>query len=155
MCTLNEPWLLLPLQCSNESVLAAMFHPMDTNLIVTCGKSHINFWTMEGNTLTKRQGLFEVRGLLWLERSLKRLRWTFSYLSVSLQKHEKPKYVLCVAFAENGDAITGDSGGNIYIWAKGTINTSQPARSRRCTMNVYTVTEKLKCEGLKDFTKIY
>lgn len=38
---------------------------------------------------------------------------------VSLQKHEKPKYVLCVAFAENGDAITGDSSGNIYIWAKG------------------------------------
>lgn len=47
-------------QCSNDSVLAAVFHPMDTNLIVTCGKSHINFWTIEGNTLTKRQGLFEV-----------------------------------------------------------------------------------------------
>uniref|UniRef100_I3JLA8 EMAP like 2 n=1 Tax=Oreochromis niloticus TaxID=8128 RepID=I3JLA8_ORENI len=86
---------LAEVKCSNDSVLAAVFHPMDTNLIVTCGKSHINFWTMEGNTLTKRQGLFE--------------------------KHEKPKYVLCVAFAENGDAITGDSSGNLYIWAKGTI----------------------------------
>ncbi|XP_013881874.1 echinoderm microtubule-associated protein-like 2 [Austrofundulus limnaeus] len=90
---------LADVKCSNESVLAAMFHPMDTNLIVTCGKSHINFWTMEGNTLTKRQGLFE--------------------------KHEKPKYVLCVAFAENGDAITGDSSGNIYIWAKGGNRISQ------------------------------
>ncbi|XP_034557784.1 echinoderm microtubule-associated protein-like 2 [Notolabrus celidotus] len=80
-------------KCSNDSVLGAVFHPMDANLIVTCGKSHINFWTMEGNTLTKRQGLFE--------------------------KHEKPKYVLCVAFAENGDAITGDSSGNLYVWAKG------------------------------------
>ncbi|CAJ1064906.1 echinoderm microtubule-associated protein-like 2 isoform X1 [Xyrichtys novacula] len=80
-------------KCSNDSVLAAVFHPMDANLIVTCGKSHLNFWTMEGNTLSKRQGLFE--------------------------KHEKPKYVLCVAFAENGDAITGDSSGNIYVWAKG------------------------------------
>lgn len=29
-------------------------------MIVTCGKSHLNFWTMEGKTLTKRQGLFEV-----------------------------------------------------------------------------------------------
>lgn len=38
---------------------------------------------------------------------------------VFFQKHEKPKYVLCIAFAENGDAITGDSSGNIYIWAKG------------------------------------
>ncbi|XP_038141876.1 echinoderm microtubule-associated protein-like 2 isoform X2 [Cyprinodon tularosa] len=90
---------LAEVKCSNDSVLGAVFHPMDTNLIVTCGKSHINFWTMEGTTLTKRQGLFE--------------------------KHEKPKYVLCVAFAENGDAITGDSSGNIYIWAKGGNRISQ------------------------------
>ncbi|KAG5836617.1 hypothetical protein ANANG_G00230250 [Anguilla anguilla] len=40
-------------------------------------------------------------------------------------KHEKPKYVLCVAFAENGDAITGDSSGNIYIWGKGGSRISQ------------------------------
>ncbi|KAB5550413.1 hypothetical protein PHYPO_G00053470 [Pangasianodon hypophthalmus] len=86
-------------KCSNDSVLGAVFHPMEANLIVTCGKSHINFWTIEGNTLTKRQGLFE--------------------------KHEKPKYVLCVTFAENGDAITGDSSGNIYIWAKGGNRISQ------------------------------
>ncbi|XP_055735671.1 echinoderm microtubule-associated protein-like 2 isoform X3 [Salvelinus fontinalis] len=84
---------LADVKCSNDSVLAAAFHPMDDNLIVTCGKSHLNFWTMDGNTLTKRQGLFD--------------------------KNEKPKYVLCVAFAENGDAITGDSSGNIYVWAKG------------------------------------
>uniref|UniRef100_A0A8C5CQ23 EMAP like 2 n=1 Tax=Gadus morhua TaxID=8049 RepID=A0A8C5CQ23_GADMO len=90
---------LAEVKCSNDSVLGAVFHPMDPNLIVTCGKSHINFWTMEGNTLTKKQGLFE--------------------------KHEKPKYVLCVAFAENGDAITGDSSGNIYVWAKGGSRISQ------------------------------
>lgn len=90
---------LAEVKCSNDSVLGAVFHPMDANLIVTCGKSHINFWTMDGNTLTKRQGLFE--------------------------KHDKPKYVLCVAFAENGDAITGDSSGNIYIWAKGGNRISQ------------------------------
>ncbi|XP_069390447.1 echinoderm microtubule-associated protein-like 2 isoform X1 [Paralichthys olivaceus] len=90
---------LADVKCSNDSVLGAMFHPMDANLIVTCGKSHINFWTVEGNTLSKRQGLFE--------------------------KHEKPKYVLCVAFAQNGDTITGDSSGNIYVWAKGGNRISQ------------------------------
>lgn len=36
-----------------------------------------------------------------------------------LQKQEKPKFVLCVTFAENGDAITGDSSGNILVWGKG------------------------------------
>ncbi|XP_058860865.1 echinoderm microtubule-associated protein-like 2 isoform X2 [Acipenser ruthenus] len=84
---------LAEVKCSNDSVLSANFHPMDSNLILTCGKSHLNFWTVEDSTLTKRQGLFD--------------------------KHEKPKYVLCIAFAENGDAITGDSSGNMCIWGKG------------------------------------
>ncbi|XP_073923278.1 echinoderm microtubule-associated protein-like 1 isoform X1 [Castor canadensis] len=83
---------LLP--CSNEAVFAADFHPTDTNIIVTCGKSHLYFWTLEGNTLIKKQGLFE--------------------------KQEKPKFVLCVTFSENGDTITGDSSGNILVWGKGT-----------------------------------
>lgn len=37
------------------------------------------------------------------------------------QKYDKPKFVLCLAFATNGDVITGDSNGNIYIWGKGKI----------------------------------
>ncbi|XP_015280651.1 PREDICTED: echinoderm microtubule-associated protein-like 2, partial [Gekko japonicus] len=84
---------LADVKCSNESVLAATFHPTEPMLLITCGKSHIHFWTLEGSSLSKRQGIFE--------------------------KHEKPKYVLCVAFTENGDTVTGDSGGNLYIWGKG------------------------------------
>ncbi|XP_048456105.1 echinoderm microtubule-associated protein-like 1 isoform X4 [Rhincodon typus] len=82
------------IKCSNEPVFAADFHPTETNVIVTCGKSHIYFWTLEGGSFTKKQGLFE--------------------------KHEKPKFVLCATFAENGDTITGDSSGNILVWGKGT-----------------------------------
>ncbi|XP_061095367.1 echinoderm microtubule-associated protein-like 1 isoform X3 [Conger conger] len=81
-------------KCSNEAVFAADFHPTDTNIIVTCGKSHLYFWTLEGGSLVKKQGLFE--------------------------KQEKPKFVLCVTFSENGDSITGDSSGNILVWGKGT-----------------------------------
>ncbi|XP_016854011.1 echinoderm microtubule-associated protein-like 2 isoform X4 [Anolis carolinensis] len=84
---------LADVKCSNESVLAATFHPTEPTLLITCGKSHIHFWTLEGGSLSKRQGIFE--------------------------KHEKPKYVLCIAFTENGDTVTGDSGGNLYIWGKG------------------------------------
>uniref|UniRef100_A0A8C4Y502 EMAP like 2 n=1 Tax=Gopherus evgoodei TaxID=1825980 RepID=A0A8C4Y502_9SAUR len=80
-------------KCSNESVLAATFHPTEPTLLITCGKSHIYFWSLDRGSLSKRQGIFE--------------------------KHEKPKYVLCVAFTENGDVVTGDSGGNLYIWGKG------------------------------------
>ncbi|XP_016531422.1 echinoderm microtubule-associated protein-like 1 isoform X2 [Poecilia formosa] len=86
-------------KCSNESVFAADFHPTDSNIVVTCGKSHLYFWTLEKGMLVKKQGLFE--------------------------KQEKPKFVLCVTFAENGDAITGDSSGNILVWGKGTNRISR------------------------------
>ena len=48
------------LQSSTEPVLAAEFHPCDKNIVVTCGKSHLGFWTLEGGTLTKKLGIFEV-----------------------------------------------------------------------------------------------
>ncbi|XP_023391007.1 echinoderm microtubule-associated protein-like 2 [Pteropus vampyrus] len=80
-------------KCSNEAVLVATFHPTDPTVLITCGKSHIYFWSLEGGSLSKRQGLFE--------------------------KHEKAKYVLCVTFLEGGDVVTGDSGGNLYVWGKG------------------------------------
>uniref|UniRef100_A0A665VVK0 Uncharacterized protein n=1 Tax=Echeneis naucrates TaxID=173247 RepID=A0A665VVK0_ECHNA len=85
---------LAEVKCSNESVFAADFHPTDSHIIVTCGKSHLYFWNLEKGMLVKKQGLFE--------------------------KQEKPKFVLCVTFAENGDTITGDSSGNILVWGKGT-----------------------------------
>ncbi|XP_052437337.1 echinoderm microtubule-associated protein-like 1 isoform X1 [Carassius gibelio] len=84
---------LAEVKCSNESVFVADFHPTDANMIVTCGKSHLYFWSLEKGSLVKKQGLFE--------------------------KQEKPKFVLCVTFSENGDAITGDSSGNILVWGKG------------------------------------
>lgn len=54
--------MILPFcsKCSNEAVFAADFHPTDANIIVTCGKSHLYFWTLEGSSLIKKQGLFEV-----------------------------------------------------------------------------------------------
>lgn len=48
-------------QTTNEVVLAVGFHPTDANIIITCGKSHIFFWTWSGNSLTKKQGVFGVR----------------------------------------------------------------------------------------------
>ena len=34
----------------------------------------------------------------------------------NFKKHPKPKYVLCFAFGKNGEVISGDSNGNIFIW---------------------------------------
>lgn len=60
--------------------MAAEFHPLDRNQIVTCGKNHIAFWTLDqGGTLYKRMGIFENR--------------------------DKPKYVTCLAFSPDGNII--------------------------------------------------
>ena len=51
---------LPPCQSSTEPVLAAEFHPCENTSIVTCGKNQISFWTLEGGTLTRKLGLYEV-----------------------------------------------------------------------------------------------
>nr|XP_023029644.1 echinoderm microtubule-associated protein-like 2 isoform X2 [Leptinotarsa decemlineata] len=82
-------------KCSVDTIVSAEFHPLDRNTIVTCGKSHIGFWSLDPNgTLYKRMGIFETR--------------------------EKPKYVTCIDFLQTGETITGDSNGNLAVWGRGT-----------------------------------
>lgn len=50
-------------QSTNESVLTVEFNPQDSSSIITSGKSHVYFWTWSGATLTKKQGIFGVRGV--------------------------------------------------------------------------------------------
>lgn len=84
-----------PLQCSVDTIVGVEFHPLDRNQIVTVGKGHIAFWTLDQNgTLYKRMGIFEGR--------------------------DKPKYVTCLAFTQCGDIVSGDSNGNISVWGRGT-----------------------------------
>ncbi|XP_043674310.1 echinoderm microtubule-associated protein-like 2 isoform X6 [Vespula pensylvanica] len=82
-------------KCSVDTVVCAEWHPLERNQIVSCGKGHVSFWSLDnGGMLYKRMGIFESR--------------------------EKPRYVTCVAFNQNGDVLTGDSNGNIIVWARGT-----------------------------------
>ena len=41
-------------------MLAVEYHPLEKNQIVSCGKSLISFWTFEGGTLAKKNGIFDV-----------------------------------------------------------------------------------------------
>ncbi|KAM9365743.1 LOW QUALITY PROTEIN: echinoderm microtubule-associated protein-like 4 [Pholidichthys leucotaenia] len=85
------------IKTTNEVVLAVDFHPTDPNTIVTCGKSHIFFWTWSGTSLARKQGIFG--------------------------KYEKPKFVQCLAFLSTGDILTGDSGGVLLIWTRSSAET--------------------------------
>ncbi|CAH1391210.1 unnamed protein product [Nezara viridula] len=68
---------------------------MDEGSIVTYGKKHISFWSLDqSGALSKRLGIFGDR--------------------------EKPKYVTCIAFTPSGDVLSGDSNGNIIVWGRGT-----------------------------------
>ncbi|KAK9511688.1 hypothetical protein O3M35_000303 [Rhynocoris fuscipes] len=87
-------------KCSLDTVVAAEFHPLDRGCIVTCGKGHVSFWSIDqAGALYKRMGVFANR--------------------------DKPKYVTCLAFTQTGDVLTGDSNGNIIVWARGTNTISR------------------------------
>ncbi|XP_051935744.1 echinoderm microtubule-associated protein-like 3 [Hippocampus zosterae] len=77
---------------TNETVLAVDFHPGDSGNIITCGKSHVYFWTLNAGQFTKKQGIFG--------------------------KYKKPKYIQCFVFSLTGEVLTGDSEGNILTWGK-------------------------------------
>lgn len=84
---------LAGVKCSGDPVLAVNFTPEETPRIITSGKNSIVFWTLSDGALKKRTGVFG---------------------SVP-----KPKYVTAVAFTADGETVSGDSNGNIIIWAKG------------------------------------
>ena len=69
------------LKISTDLVLAAEWNPLpDWCSFVSCGKGHVNFWSIENGSISRKLGLFETR--------------------------DKPKYVTCLVFAGNGDVMT-------------------------------------------------
>ncbi|MEQ2296752.1 Echinoderm microtubule-associated protein-like 4 [Ameca splendens] len=80
------------IKTTTDVVLAVEFHPTDPNTIVTCGKFHIFFWTWNGTSLLRKQGLFG--------------------------NHDRPKFIQCLTFRSNGDIVTGDSTGQLLVWTR-------------------------------------
>uniref|UniRef100_A0A673JNP0 Echinoderm microtubule-associated protein-like 3 n=1 Tax=Sinocyclocheilus rhinocerous TaxID=307959 RepID=A0A673JNP0_9TELE len=95
---------------TNEAVLGVDFSPTDTNNIISCGKSHVYFWTLSACTLTKKQGIFG--------------------------KYKKPKFVLCFVFSLTGDVLTGDSEGNILTWGKSAADTKTLGKGAKGKQNI-------------------
>ncbi|XP_028927919.1 echinoderm microtubule-associated protein-like 4 isoform X6 [Ornithorhynchus anatinus] len=110
------------IKTTNEVVLAVEFHPTDANSIITCGKSHIFFWTWSGSALARKQGIFG--------------------------KYEKPKFVQCLAFLANGDVLTGDSGGILLVWSKTTVEAA-PGKGPK---GVYQISRQIKAHDGSVFT---
>ncbi|KAM9315655.1 echinoderm microtubule-associated protein-like 4 [Gastrophryne carolinensis] len=110
------------IKTTNEVVLGVEFHPTDPGTIVTCGKSHIFFWTWSGSSLAKKQGIFG--------------------------KYEKPKFVQCLAFLSNGDVLAGDSGGIMLIWSKTPVEST----AGKGVKGVYQISKQIKAHDGSVFT---
>ena len=71
-------------------VFDVQFHPYQDNVIVSCGVKHIKFWSLCGNTLTSKKGVFGKVGEI--------------------------QTMLCLAFSQDDITYTGTLGGDIYMW---------------------------------------
>eukprot|EP00054_Salpingoeca_dolichothecata_P027405 m.201004 g.201004 ORF g.201004 m.201004 type:complete len:1228 (-) comp25954_c0_seq3:39-3722(-) len=84
---------LMETKAHKEMIFACGFNPQDNRLLTLGAKGYATFWEEKDGALDEDKGLFE--------------------------KNERADAYLSMVFAPNGDAITGDSSGNIYLWAKG------------------------------------
>ncbi|XP_032871317.1 echinoderm microtubule-associated protein-like 3 isoform X2 [Amblyraja radiata] len=108
---------------TNESVLEVGFHPADTGCIVSCGKSHVYFWSWNGSSLTKKQGIFG--------------------------KYKKPRFIQCFVFLPSGEVLTGDSEGNILVWGKAAADTKTLGKGAKET---YQIARQVKAHEGSIFT---
>uniref|UniRef100_A0A3Q2TVD2 EMAP like 3 n=1 Tax=Fundulus heteroclitus TaxID=8078 RepID=A0A3Q2TVD2_FUNHE len=98
------------IKTTNEAVFAVDFNPSDSTNIITCGKSHVYFWTLTAGQFTKKQGIFG--------------------------KYKKPKFIHCFVFSLTGDVLTGDSEGNILPWAKSAADTKTLGKGAKETYQI-------------------
>ena len=75
--------------CSFQ-VLDTQFHLFQDNTIVSCGVKHIKFWTLCGNALTAKKGIFGKVGEI--------------------------QTLLCLAFGPDYVTFSGTLSGDIYVW---------------------------------------
>ncbi|XP_065353055.1 echinoderm microtubule-associated protein-like CG42247 isoform X1 [Cloeon dipterum] len=73
-----------------DELSGAQFHPLDDNLVITYGKSHLAFWTR------RKDGFFERTDLI---------------------KPPSPTNIVCLQFEPDGDVVTADSDGFITIYS--------------------------------------
>ncbi|CAN9509779.1 unnamed protein product [Ophioblennius macclurei] len=95
---------------TNEAVFAVEFNPSDSTNIITCGKSHVYFWTLSAGQFTKKQGIFG--------------------------KYKKPKFIQCFIFSLTGDVLTGDSEGNILTWGKSAADVKTLGKGAKETFQI-------------------
>ena len=84
---------MIVMLCFLLQVFDVQYNPFKDNSIVSCGVKHIKFWSLCGNTLTAKKGVFGKVGEI--------------------------QTMLCLGFGSEETTYSGTLGGDIYVW-KGT-----------------------------------
>ncbi|PAV83812.1 hypothetical protein WR25_02314 [Diploscapter pachys] len=79
-------------KAANDAIYGVRFHPHQKNLLIVYGKGHFTIWILEPKNRVLHKH------------------------SISFEGRDKPKSVLSLCFAEDGQIVTGDSNGTISVW---------------------------------------
>ena len=94
LCALHPP------RHPSPQIFDVQWSAADPASFATCGVKHIKFWTLSGNMLVARRGVFGAAGEL--------------------------QTLLCLAFGAK-DAYTGTLSGDVYRWSGNTLAGTVPA----------------------------
>lgn len=101
-------------KCYGDAVLNCEYHPSEKNLIITSGKQHLIFWTLDLTChLQRKSASFELSPSSTI---IQNSDGSVVSLASNSLRQEKPKYVLCIAFSHNGEVVSGDTDGNLIFW---------------------------------------
>ncbi|XP_033122529.1 echinoderm microtubule-associated protein-like 6 [Anneissia japonica] len=92
--------ILATVKGHTDRIFDCQFNPYKPNAIVSCGVKHIKFWTLLGNSLTFKKGIFGKAGEL--------------------------QTILCIAFAEGDVTFSGTMSGDVYIWSGNNLQRTIP-----------------------------
>ncbi|XP_046338524.1 echinoderm microtubule-associated protein-like 6 isoform X1 [Haliotis rufescens] len=80
----------------SDKVFDVQFHPFQDNTIVSCGVKHIKFWSLCGNALTAKKGVFGKVGEI--------------------------QTMMCLAFGPDSQTYAGTLSGDIYVFRGNTLD---------------------------------
>lgn len=95
--------LLASWRAPHQRIFVAEFRPESDVNFVTCGVKHIKFWSVVGNQMVARRGVFD--------------------------KVNPKQTMLSVAFGEPGVTYSGAMSGAVFVWSGNKIHTIIPAHS--------------------------
>lgn len=101
----------------NEQVFGLTVHPLESDIVVTYGKMHLIVWHF------KKDKSIECRTALQMVIDNYRSKFLIIFnKNYNLKQSKIVKTIHCAEFLNDNSLLTGDSTGNLTVWAPFEIN---------------------------------